>query len=64
MVLQWITATFELGHRDGTVSAIGDPSDEAPATLAMLEGAHLAARTKEDLAVFDAATRLLRARCQ
>jgi TetR/AcrR family transcriptional repressor of nem operon len=30
----------------------------------MLEGAHLAARTEEDLAVFDAATRLLRARCQ
>ena len=64
MVLQWITATFELGQRDGSVSAILGPADEAQATLAMLEGAHLAARTEEDLAVFDAATRLLRARCQ
>jgi TetR/AcrR family transcriptional repressor of nem operon len=64
MVLQWITATFELGQRDGSISAILDPADEAPATLAMLEGAHLAARTEEDLATFDAATRLLNARCQ
>ena len=64
MVLQWITATFELGQRDGSVSAILGAADEAQATLAMLEGAHLAARTEEDLAVFDAATRLLRARCR
>lgn len=64
MVLQWITEMFELGSRDGSVSAILDPADEAQATLATLEGAHLAARTEEDLAVFDAATRLMRARCQ
>jgi TetR/AcrR family transcriptional repressor of nem operon len=64
MVLQWLTETFELGRRDGSVSAIHAPTDEAQATLAMLEGAHLAARTEQDLAVFDAATRLLSARCK
>jgi TetR/AcrR family transcriptional repressor of nem operon len=64
MILQWITATFELGQRDGSISAILDPAYEAPATLAMLEGAHLAARTEEDLVAFDVATRLLNARCQ
>ena len=64
MVLHWITGTFELGQRDGSVSAILGPTQEAQATLAMLEGAHLAARTEEDPAVFDAATQLLRARCQ
>ena len=64
MILQWIIGTFELGQRDGTVSAILDPAYEAPATLAMLEGAHLAARNEVDLAAFDAATRLLKARCQ
>lgn len=64
MVLRWLMATFELGQRDGSISAIQDPTDEAHATLATLEGAHLAVRTEEKAAVFDAATRLLRARCQ
>ncbi|WP_373191284.1 TetR/AcrR family transcriptional regulator [Halomonas sp.] len=63
MVLQWLTSMFELGLRDGSIAAIQDPTDEAHATLATLEGAHLAARTEEDSAVFDAATRLLSARC-
>ena len=64
MVLDWTRATFELGLRDGSISSISDPSQEACATLATLEGAHLAARTAQDPAPFDAATQLLRARCQ
>ena len=64
MVLDWIRATFELGLRDGSISSISDPAQEACAILAMLEGAHLAARTAEDPAPFDASTQLLRARCQ
>lgn len=64
MVTRWITATFELGQRDGSISAIDDPAREAHATLAMLEGAHLAARAQQAPAVFDAATQLLSARCQ
>lgn len=64
MVTRWLEATFELGRRDGSISAIHDPAQEARATLAMLEGAHLAARTEQAPAVFDAATQLLSARCQ
>ena len=64
MVLDWIRATFELGLRDESISSISDPLQEAYATLAMLEGAHLASRTQEDPALFDAATQLLRARCR
>lgn len=64
MVLDWIRATFDLGLRDGSISSISDPAQEACATLAMLEGAHLAARTAEDPARFDAAMHLLRTRCQ
>ncbi|PCD01118.1 TetR/AcrR family transcriptional regulator [Halopseudomonas pelagia] len=63
MILQWLMTMFELGQRDGSVSAIHDSTPEAHATLAILEGAHLAARTEQNPAVFDAATQLLRARC-
>ncbi len=64
MIRQWLTATFELSQRDGSILAIHDPAYESPATLAMLEGAHLAARSEQDLSAFDAATQLLSARCQ
>lgn len=64
MLIRWIAATFELGRRDGSISAVNRSAQEAHATLAMLEGAHLAARAEEAPAVFDAATQLLSARCQ
>ncbi|WP_373635490.1 TetR/AcrR family transcriptional regulator [Yoonia sp. SS1-5] len=63
-VIQWIEAVFILGSQDGSIANLGDPAQEAPATLALLEGAHLAARAAEDIAVFDRATDALRARCQ
>lgn len=64
MTLEWLRIAFELGLRDMSISAICDPAHEAHATLAMLEGAHLAARAAEDPAPFDAATGLLEARCK
>nr|WP_281501943.1 TetR/AcrR family transcriptional regulator [Loktanella sp. F6476L] len=62
MMTTWITALFELGKLDGTISAISAPEAEAHATLATLEGAHLAAHAEQDLAAFDKATKLLLAR--
>lgn len=59
MMLGWITELFELGLEDGTIAGVQDPSKEARATLALLEGAHLAARAAQDVAVFDQATDLL-----
>jgi len=63
MVLQWITAVFELGQTDNTILALHQPKQEAHATLAMLEGAHIAARAEQDITLFDAATFILNARC-
>ncbi|KHA52466.1 TetR/AcrR family transcriptional regulator [Sulfitobacter geojensis] len=62
MMTTWITALFELGKQDGTISAISAPEAEAHATLATLEGAHLAAHAEQNLTAFDKATRLLLAR--
>lgn len=62
MMTTWITALFELGKLDGTISAISAPEAEAHATLATPEGAHLAAHAEQDLAAFDKATKLLLAR--
>lgn len=64
MILRWLAATFELGQTDRSIAAIQNPLREAHATLAMLEGAHLAARNEQDRRLFDAATQLLKARCQ
>jgi TetR/AcrR family transcriptional repressor of nem operon len=63
-MLRWIAATFKLGQRDGSISAVNNPVLEAHATLAMLEGAHLSARIEEDPAAFDLVTDLLSTRCQ
>lgn len=62
MMTTWITALLELGKRDGTISAISAPEAEAHATLATLEGAHLAAHAEHDLTAFDKATEVLLAR--
>ena len=64
MLLKWIKNNFELGLKDRSISLITAPEEEACATLAMLEGAHLAARTVQDTAPFDAAIQVLLGRCQ
>ena len=63
MMVNWIESVFELGARDKSISNVMDPAHEARATLALLEGAHLAARAEEDAKVFDQVVKVLRARC-
>ncbi len=59
MMIDWIESVFALGAKDKTISAVGHPDLEARATLALLEGAHLAARAAEDLTMFDQAVSVL-----
>lgn len=62
MMIDWLVGTFELGQSDGTIEGCAEPAFEASATLALLEGAQLAARAEEKLALFDSALKLLRHR--
>lgn len=64
MMVDWITECFELGKQDGSIALVGNPLHEARSTLALLEGAHLAARAAEDLTVFDNALEMLKSRCR
>lgn len=59
MMLAWLTATFTLGDKDGTITAIIDPTLDAAATLPLLEGAQLTARAEENPALFHEALKLL-----
>lgn len=62
MVVAWLARTFDLGRDDQSIAGVLDPQHEARAALALLEGAHLAARADEDVGIFDEATELLNAR--
>lgn len=62
-VTAWLEAAYRLGQADGSIRAVADPAMEARAMLATLEGAQLAARTKGDVSVFDAALGLQMSRC-
>ncbi|MCX2720808.1 hypothetical protein [Roseibium salinum] len=61
-LLQWLDDTFTLGQGDESIRGVTDPYHDARATLALLEGAHLAARAEENISVFDAATHALQQR--
>jgi TetR/AcrR family transcriptional repressor of nem operon len=63
MMIGWLKSTFVAGQSDGTIVGVVNPDMEAAATLALLEGAQLAARAEENLIFFDSATRLLQQRC-
>ncbi len=63
MMITQIEAVLRLGQEDNSISGITDPVPEARAVLALLEGAHLAARAEEDVAVFDEALSVLTSRC-
>ncbi|WP_424830277.1 TetR/AcrR family transcriptional regulator [Ruegeria sp.] len=63
MMVQRISAVFELGQKDNTISGVTDPPSEARATLALLEGAHLTARAEENTITFDEAVAVLKSRC-
>ena len=62
MVTDWIERVFIDALRDGSVSGVASPKDEAAAVLALLEGAQLAARPTGSIVPFDAATELFRRR--
>ncbi|MBW4707384.1 TetR/AcrR family transcriptional regulator [Roseobacter sp. YSTF-M11] len=59
MMVGWLETVFETGKKDGTISATEIPALEAAATLSLLEGAQLAARAGEDMALFEEALHLL-----
>ncbi len=59
MVIAWLTDFFEKGSMDGSISNVADPALEAVATLSLLEGAQLAARSEENPRFFDEAVKLL-----
>lgn len=60
--LAWLTDTFELGIKDGSIADIGNPEEEANACLALVDGAQLVARAHRDPKLYDQATLLLRSR--
>lgn len=60
--LAWLTAVFELARDDASISNVGEPGLEAPATLALVEGAQLLARASGDVLKFDLATAQLKSR--
>ena len=62
MMVSRLTAAFARGRDDGSITQVSAPTDEAAATLALLEGAQLAARAQRDPAQFNAAMRPLLAR--
>jgi len=59
----WIAEVFALSLQDASIAGVTDPAAEARACLALLEGAHLAARAAESTKVFDQAVEVLKARC-
>ncbi|MEM6387368.1 MAG: TetR/AcrR family transcriptional regulator [Pseudomonadota bacterium] len=63
MMIDWLTSVFDLGKADHSISRANDAKREALATLAILEGAHLAARTSCDVARFDGAVEIIEHRC-
>lgn len=62
MIIGWLAQAFALGAQDGSIAQVTVPEQEAAAAMPLLEGAQLAARSQEDVALFDQAVALLRAR--
>lgn len=60
--VEWLTGIFELGLRDGSISDIGDPVEEAHACLALVDGAQMMARAHRNSGIYDQATGVLRSR--
>lgn len=58
-VTTWMARAFEKGRTDNSISGVLDPDLEAAATLALMEGAQLAARAEENPVLFDNAIKLL-----
>lgn len=63
-IIGWMTDVFALGQQDGSITGVTAPQQDAAAALAVLEGAHLAARATENVETFDAALAALISRCR
>ncbi|MEX0317813.1 MAG: TetR/AcrR family transcriptional regulator [Ruegeria sp.] len=61
-LLGWLTQVFDAGKRDGSINDVGDPSFEAAAALALVEGAQITARIGGQISLYDAATKIFRDR--
>jgi TetR/AcrR family transcriptional repressor of nem operon len=59
MIIAWTETVFVAGQSDGSIANVTDPAVEAAAALPLLEGAQLAARVEENVALFDSAVRIL-----
>lgn len=59
MIIAWAETVFVAGQSDGSIANVIDPAVEAAAALPLLEGAQLAARVEENVALFDSAVRIL-----
>ena len=59
MIIAWLTHEFEAGRTDSTISNVSDPTQKASATLPLLEGAQIDARSQGDPDPFDPAVQLL-----
>ena len=60
MTIQWLTSMFAIN--DGTIAHVQDPTEEAQALFALVEGAQLVARSHSDVSKFTQATALFAAR--
>lgn len=60
--LAWLECVFERGQEDGSISLVGDPSDEAYACLALAEGAQLIVRSSGEISDFENVTKSLKSR--
>ena len=61
---EWLSSAFQFGMADNSISNVVEPRQEASAALALLEGAHLAARSAFDTRSFDEAVVILEERCR
>ena len=60
--LAWLQEVFALAAQDGSICNVCDPSKEAAAALALLEGAQVSARSEQKMQRFDHATEMMRQR--
>lgn len=62
MAIDWFEQVLVVGRRDRSIAVSGDPTEEAVAILAQLQGAQLVAKAAHDVDMFDKAISTLAAR--
>ena len=60
--MAWLQEVFNRAAQDGSIRAVYNPTAEAAAALALVEGAQISARSEQNLQRFDRATDLMRQR--